>query len=51
MDGGDRRAEPLLHLFRHADPDAYFSFFYTRAERAGKARAFFELLVAGAPER
>ena len=42
MDGrrGERRAEALLHLFRHADEKAYSKTFYDRALTHKKARRY-----------
>ncbi len=40
MDAGDRRGEALLHLFRHAAPEAYYKSFYSRALAARKARRY-----------
>ena len=40
LDQGDRRAESLLHLFRHADEKAFVSTFLDRAHAARKARRY-----------
>jgi HEAT repeat protein len=40
LDKGDRRMEPLLHLFRNADPGGYYKAFYARAMKARTARRY-----------
>lgn len=40
LDKGDRRAEALLHLFRHADEKAFSQAFYKRALAAKKTRKY-----------
>ncbi len=40
LDKGDRRMEPLLHLFRNADAAAYYKAFYARAMKARTARRY-----------
>jgi HEAT repeat protein len=40
LDAGDRRSEPLLHLFRHADAKGYYKTFFDRAMKAKTARRY-----------
>jgi len=40
FDKGDKRAEPLLHLYRHLDEDDYFKTFRTRAAKAKTAKKY-----------
>lgn len=42
LDKRERRAEPLLHLFRHADGKTYYKTFFDRAMKAKRARKYAE---------
>jgi len=42
LDKGDRRAEALLHLYRHTDEDTYCRTFLARARKAKTARRYAE---------